>query len=217
MEEDCDLLMPLMDGDEPTKSDNLIDIHFLKTRTIFLDEDVGEDSAIKLIKRIKFLESLNPNKEIIFYINSEGGDVYDALAIYDTMQSCKCDIKTIALGKAMSAAAWILLAGTPGKRCAHPHTRIMLHEASACLDGKTSDLKDQYMEVETLDNLYMDIFKKHTKIDKDYKELKLWLSKDVYMSSQKAEEMGIIDEIVTIRETDRNISENKQNKEHNEV
>lgn len=189
---------PISENNKKLAVENFIDMYCFKDRTIFLDEDIGEESAALIIKKIKVLEMINNKKDIVIYINSEGGDIYDGLAIYDTMRTCKCDIRTIALGKAMSAAAWLLLAGTPGKRYAHKNTRIMVHEGSTVYLGeeKLSDLDARNKETKLLNKIYIDILKEHTKIDKTYKEIEQWLSKDVYMNSEEAKKLGIIDDVI---------------------
>lgn len=186
---------------EITKVDEIIELEYFKKRIIFIDEEISDELANSVIKKIKLFEQISSSLPITLMINSDGGDIYEALAIYDVIQLSPCMIRTIAVGKALSAAAWLLLSGTPGERYAYPNTRIMIHEGSTFLmgDDKISDLEVRNNEVQLMHKQYINILKKHTKIDKDYKQIKDWLSKDIYMSSEEAKNFGIIDNVIESR------------------
>lgn len=202
---DDDITLGTTKEEEDHKVNDIIDLFYLKQRVLFLDSDINDDTTTQFIKLFKMFEIQNSSKEITIYINSEGGDIYCALAIYDLIQKSTCPVRTITIGKAMSAGAWILLAGTSGLRFAYENARIMLHEGSAFMFGeeRISNIDVQNEENKLMHRLYIDILKRHTKIDKDYKEIKQWLIKDIYMSSEEAKEMGIIDEIIKTRKTSK--------------
>src|SRR3954462_6264570 len=111
----------------------------LKDRIIFLGDDVNEHTANLVVAQILFLENQDPNKDIILYINSPGGSVYDAMAIYDTMQFVKSDIQTVGIGMQASAAAFLLSSGTKGKRQLLPHSTVMIHQPSSGTRGNVTD------------------------------------------------------------------------------
>lgn len=177
---------------------DILNIKLFSKRKIFLVGEIDEEVVDDLIRQIMILEVVDGRKPIELYINSCGGTVYDTLALYDVMQKTSCEIHTFCLGKAMSAAAWILMAGTKGKRYAYKNSRILLHEGSDWLDGeeKVSDAEIRVKENNKLNEIFIRMLKKHTNIDKTFKEIKKWLTKDVYLSSEEAKKMGLIDKII---------------------
>ena len=172
----------------------------LKENIIFLQTPVDDTVASLISAQLIHLESENPDKDINIYINSPGGDITALFAIYDTMQFIKNDIATICLGQAASAAAVILAAGTKGKRLALPHARILLHQPSGQVGyGQVTDLELAAAEIQRMREILDGILSRHTgqpieRINKD-------TDRDFVMEAQEALEYGIIDEVISSRET----------------
>jgi ATP-dependent Clp protease protease subunit len=170
----------------------------LRDRIIFLGDDVNEHTANLVVAQMLFLENQDPNKDIIFYINSPGGSVYDAFAIYDTMQFVKPDIQTVGIGVQASAAAFLLSSGTKGKRLILPHATVMIHQpSSASHRSKISDLEIDLKEGLRLKRLLNEIIAKNTgqpisKIEKD-------MDRDYWMSAEEAKKYGVIDKVIDSR------------------
>jgi len=144
------------------------------------------------------LESENPDKDINIYINSPGGDVLALMAIYDTMQFVKPDIMTICFGQAASAAAVLLAAGTPGKRLALPHARVLIHQPYAGAQGQATDIELAAKEILRIRALLEEVLSFHTgqtqeKIHRD-------TDRDFVMSAEEAKDYGIIDEVISVRQ-----------------
>ncbi len=170
----------------------------LRDRVIFLGEGVDEHTANLVVAQMLFLENQDPNKDITFYINSPGGVIYDALAIYDTMQYVKCDIQTVGIGVQASAAAFLLSCGTKGKRMLLPHSTVMIHQpSSASGRSKISDLEIDLKEGLRLKHLMNEIMAKNTgqklaKIEKD-------VDRDYWMTAEEAKAYGIVDKVIAHR------------------
>jgi ATP-dependent Clp protease protease subunit len=170
----------------------------LKDRIIFLGDDVNEHTANLVVAQMLFLENQDPNKDIIFYINSPGGSVYDAFAIYDTMQFVKPDIQTVGIGVQASAAAFLLSSGTRSKRLILPHATVMIHQpSSASQRSKISDLEIDLREGIRLKKLLNQIVAKNTgqplsKIEKD-------MDRDYWMSAEEAKKYGLVDKVIDSR------------------
>lgn len=170
----------------------------LRDRIIFLGDDVNEHTANLVVAQMLFLENQDPNKDIIFYINSPGGSVYDAFAIYDTMQFVKPDIQTVGIGVQASAAAFLLSSGTKGKRLILPHATVMIHQpSSASQRSKISDLEIDLREGLRLKKLLNEIMAKNTgqtisKIEKD-------ADRDYWMSAEEAKKYGLVDKVIDSR------------------
>ncbi|MCI6663357.1 MAG: ATP-dependent Clp protease proteolytic subunit [Spirochaetia bacterium] len=170
----------------------------LKDRIIFIDGEIHDMSADLIVAQILFLDSQNSDKDISLYINSPGGSVTAGLAIYDTIQSIKCDTQTICLGQAASMAAILLASGTPGKRFALPSSRVMIHQPWGGVQGQASDISIQAKEIKRLKRLTIDYFAFHTGKAADVVEADM--ERDFYMSAQDALEYGIVDQILPRRE-----------------
>ena len=170
----------------------------LKDRIIFIDGEIHDMSADLIVAQILFLDSQNSDKDISLYINSPGGSVTAGLAIYDTIQSIKCDTQTICLGQAASMAAILLASGTPGKRFALPSSRVMIHQPWGGVQGQASDIAIQAREIKRLKHLTIDYFASHTGKAADVVEADM--ERDYYMSAQDALEYGIVDQILPRRE-----------------
>jgi ATP-dependent Clp protease, protease subunit len=170
----------------------------LKDRVIFLGDDVNEHTANLVVAQMLFLENQDPNKDIIFYINSPGGSVYDAFAIYDTMQFVKSDIQTVGIGVQASAAAFLLSSGTKGKRLLLPHSTVMIHQpSSASGRAKISDLEIDLREGLRLKKLLNEIISKNTgqpisRVEKD-------ADRDYWMNAEEAVKYGLVDKVIDSR------------------
>jgi ATP-dependent Clp protease protease subunit len=167
----------------------------LKDRIIFLGGQVQDDLANTVIAQMLFLESEDPDKDIMLYINSPGGVVTSGLAIYDTMQHVKCDVSTICMGQAASMGALLLAAGAAKKRYALPHARILIHQPLGGFSGQASDIDIQAQEILRTRERLNQILSKHTgqKIEKVRKDT----DRDYYMSAEESQEYGLIDEVLT--------------------
>ncbi len=167
----------------------------LKDRIIFLGSDVNETTANLVIAQMLFLQSEDAKKDIYFYINSPGGSVYDALAIYDTMQYVKCDIQTVGIGVQASAAAFLLSSGTKGKRFLLPHSTVMIHQPSSGTRGKVTDQEIDLKESLRVKRLLEEIMAKNTgqkpaRIHED-------MERDYWMNADEAKKYGVIDRVIT--------------------
>jgi len=172
----------------------------LKDRIIFLGYPINDAYANVVIAQLLYLESEDPDKDIYLYINSPGGYVSSGLAIYDTMQFIKPDIRTVCIGQAASVAALILCSGTKGKRSALPNARILLHQPMGGASGQAADIEIQANEIirvkDTLNNLYV----KHT--NQELSKVEKETSRDLYMDAAEAKTYGIIDSVIENRNAD---------------
>ena len=167
----------------------------LKDRIIFLGSDVNEASANAIVAQLLFLQSADPKKDVYFYINSPGGSVYDALAIYDTMQYITNDVQTVGIGVQASAAAFLLSSGTKGKRFALPNATVMIHQPSSGTRGKVTDQEIDLRESLRIKSLLEGIMAKNTgqkpaRIHED-------MERDKWLTSEEAKAYGIIDDIIS--------------------
>lgn len=166
----------------------------LKERIIFLGGPINDPLANSIIAQLLFLEHEDPKKDIQLYINSPGGLVTAALAIYDTMQYVKPDVSTICIGQAASGAAVLLAAGTPGKRFALPNAEILLHQVMGGAEGQAVEIEITAKQILKIKDKINQILAKHTgqpieKIEKD-------TDRDFYLSAPEAKEYGLIDGII---------------------
>jgi len=167
----------------------------LRERIIFLGTGVDDNVANVLIAQLLLLDSENPDKDIMIYINSPGGSVTAGLAIYDTMQHVKADVSTICLGQACSMGQFLLSGGAKGKRMALPHARIMMHQPWGGAQGQTSDIEIQAAEISRLKRTLAQLTAYHTgqsiqKIEQD-------ADRDYFMTPDEAVAYGIIDKVIT--------------------
>ena len=167
----------------------------LKERVIFLVGPVNDVTANLVVAQMLFLESENPDKDIYLYINSPGGSVTAGLAIYDTMQFIKPDVQTVCLGQAASAAAVLLAAGTPGKRSALPHSRIMIHQPSGGAQGTAADIEIQAKEILYLRSTMNGLYSKHT--GRPVEQIERDMERDFFMSADEAKSYGLIDTVIS--------------------
>ncbi len=167
----------------------------LKDRIVFLGSDVNEASANIVVAQLLFLQAENPTKDIFFYINSPGGSVYDALAIYDTMQFVTNDVQTVGIGVQASAAAFLLSSGTKGKRFVLPNSTVMIHQPSSGTRGKVTDQEIDLRETLRLKKLLETIMAKNTgqKLEKIHEDME----RDKWLTADEAKKYGIVDAIIT--------------------
>lgn len=166
----------------------------LKDRIVFLGTEINDDVANIVIAQFLFLESEDPDKEIMLYINSPGGVVTSGLAIYDTMQYVRCDVSTTCLGMAASMAAVLLAAGTKSRRNALPNARIMIHQPIGGARGQASDIEIQAREVMHLKAVLTDILTNATGKSKD--QILKDIDRDFYLGAAAAKEYGLIDNVM---------------------
>jgi ATP-dependent Clp protease protease subunit len=166
----------------------------LKDRIIFLGMPINDDVANVVIAQLLFLDSEEPEKDIMLYINSPGGHVSAGLAMYDTMQYLHCDVATICMGQAASMGSFLLAAGTKGKRYALPHARVMIHQPLAGFQGQATDIDIHAREILNTRDTLNELYSKHTGQPAD--KIKRDTERDNFMSSSQAKEYGIIDEVL---------------------
>jgi len=169
----------------------------LKENIIFIGTPIDDTIANLICAQMLHLESESPDKDINLYINSPGGDITALFAIYDTMQYVQPNIATICLGQAASAAAVLMAAGTPGKRMALPHARILIHQPYAGAQGQATDIELAAKEILRMRQLLEEILAQHTgqPVERIHKDT----DRDFVMSADEAKDYGIIDEVINSR------------------
>tara|TARA_Y100000746_G_scaffold162639_1_gene140111 strand:+ start:52 stop:684 length:633 start_codon:yes stop_codon:yes gene_type:complete len=185
--------------EQTNKGERAYDLYsrLLKENIIFIGTPIDDTIANLICAQLLHLESENPDRDISLYINSPGGDINGLFAIYDTMQYIRPDVTTICFGQAASAAAVLLAAGTPGKRLALPHSRILLHQPYAGAQGQVSDIELVSQEVQRLKLQLEEILARHTgqSVDKIHTDT----DRDFVLTAPEALEYGIIDEVIDER------------------
>ena len=166
----------------------------LNDRIIFLSEEVNDTTASLIVAQLLYLEAQDPDKDIQFYINSPGGSVTAGMAIYDTMQYIKCDVATICVGMAASMGAFLLSAGTKGKRMALPNAEIMIHQPSAGTQGQITDMAIHLRRLETIKKRLNEILAENT--GKSVEVITEACERDNFMTSREAVEFGLIDRVI---------------------
>jgi ATP-dependent Clp protease, protease subunit len=166
----------------------------LKDRIIFLGDQVDEHTANLIVAQMLFLDNEDPKKDIFLYINSPGGSVYDAFAIYDTMEFVRADVQTVGIGVQASAAAFLLSSGAKGKRFLLPHATVMIHQPSSGTRGKVSDQEIDLRESLRVKHLLEEIMAKNTgqKVAKIHGDME----RDKWMTAPEAKAYGIVDDII---------------------
>lgn len=172
--------------------------HLLKEHIVFLGTPIDDIVANLTCAQLLHLESENPEKDISLYINSPGGDINALFAVYDTLQYIRPDVNTICFGQAASAAAVLLAAGTPGKRLALPHSRILIHQPYAGAHGQVSDIEIASREIQRLKSQLEEVLARHT--GQDIEKVRKDTDRDFVMTAAEALEYGIIDEVIESRE-----------------
>ncbi len=166
----------------------------LRERIIFLSGEINDSKADTVIAQLLFLESEDSNKDIYLYLNSPGGSITAGLAIYDTMQYIKPDVRTICIGQAASMGAFLLASGAKGKRESLTYSRIMIHQPWGGISGQASDINIQANEILRLKKLIIDIMSNQIGVDKE--KLALDMERDYFMTSNDALKYGLIDSIL---------------------
>ena len=166
----------------------------LNDRIIFLSEEVNDTTASLIVAQLLYLEAQDPDKDIQFYINSPGGSVTAGMAIYDTMQYIKCDVATICVGMSASMGAFLLSAGTKGKRMALPNAEIMIHQPSAGTQGQITDMAIHMKRLQTIKERMNRIMAENT--GKSVEEVTAACERDNFMSSEEAKAFGLIDRVL---------------------
>ena len=191
-------LVPMVVEQSP-RGERSFDIYsrLLNERIIFLGTQVDDQIANLIIAQLLHLESEDPDKDIDLYINSPGGHVYAGLAIYDTMQFIKPDVRTICVGIAMSMGAVLLAGGAEGKRMALPNSKILLHQVWGGYQGQASDIEIHARETIALKRKLEEIVAHHTKQEEE--KVRKDMDRDFFMTSEESVEYGIIDRVITHR------------------
>ena len=191
-------LIPMV-VEQTSRGERSYDIYsrLLKERVIFLTGEVEDHMANLIVAQLLFLESEEPNKDINIYINSPGGSVTAGMAIYDTMQFVKPDIRTLCVGQACSMGAFLLAGGTAGKRAALPHARVMIHQPLGGFRGQASDIQIHAQEILKIKHTLNERLAFHTgqpmeRIEKD-------TDRDNFMSAEEAKAYGLVDEVLIKR------------------
>jgi len=166
----------------------------LRERIIFLGEPIDDAVANTVIAQLLFLDAENNRDDIRIYINSPGGSVTSALALYDTMQHVKADVSTICIGQAASAAAVLLACGAKGKRYSLPNARVLIHQVMGGVEGQQKDVEIQAKEMLRIKNQINNILAKHT--GQPMKKIENDTDRDYFMNAEEAKKYGIIDKII---------------------
>jgi len=191
-------LVPMV-VEQTSRGERAYDIYsrLLKERVVFVVGPIDDYMANVVVAQLLFLESENPDKDINLYINSPGGVVTAGLAIYDTMQYIRCDVSTMCIGQACSAASLLLTAGTKGKRYALPNSRVMIHQPSGGAQGQATDIEIQAREILYLRGRLNQIYVKHTGQALD--QIERDMERDRFMSGEDAKTYGLIDAVLDRR------------------
>lgn len=192
------MLVPMV-VDQTANGERSYDIYsrLLEDRIVFLNGEVNAQSANLVVAQLIYLEAKDPNKDISLYINSPGGTVTDGFAIYDTMQYIKCDVSTICVGMAASMGAFLLSAGTKGKRYALANSEIMIHQPLGGTQGQATDIQIQAEHILRLKKRLTKILAENC--DKSQEQVAADCERDHYMTATEAKEYGLIDKVFTKR------------------
>lgn len=203
-------LVPIV-VEQEARGERSYDIYsrLLKDRIIMFNGVVEDNMANLIVAQMLFLEAENPDKDINLYINSPGGSVTAGLAIYDTMQFIKCDVRTIVMGQAASMGSFLAQAGTPGKRVVLPESRTMIHRVSSGTPGtrgsvhvqelEFEDAKRHFEESKRLNQRLTELYAKHNSKGKSYDELYETMKFDTFLSAEQAVEWGLADKVMEQR------------------
>ena len=166
----------------------------LKDRIVFLGAEIDDHLANVVVVQLLFLESEDPDKDVMMYVNSPGGEVSAGLAIYDTMQILRCPVATFCVGQAASMASFLLASGAKGKRTSLPHARIMIHQPLAGMQGKATDLEIHAREILKARDTINALYAQHTGQSVD--KIKRDTERDNFMSAAEARDYGLIDQVL---------------------
>jgi ATP-dependent Clp protease, protease subunit len=185
--------------EQTAKGERSYDIYsrLLKDRIVMLDTDVNSHSASLIVAQMLFLESENPDKDILFYINSPGGSVTAGMSIYDTMQYIKCDVSTIVMGQACSMGSLLASSGVQGKRYILPNARHMIHQPLGGASGQATDVEIQARELLRWKEVLTSIYVTHT--GKPFETLRADMERDNFMTAQQSVDYGLADKVIANR------------------
>ena len=169
----------------------------LKDRIVMLDTDVNSASASTVVAQMLFLEADDPDRDILFYINSPGGSVTAGMSIYDTMQYIKPDVTTIVMGQAASMGSLLAMSGAKDKRFILPNARHMIHQPSGGAQGMVSDIEITYKEITRWKDTLTKVYEKHT--GKPYTQLEMDMDRDTFMSAEEAVSYGLAEKVIENR------------------
>ena len=184
-----------------SKGERSYDIYsrLLRDRIVMLDTDVNSHSASLIVAQMLFLEADDPERDILFYINSPGGSVTAGMSIYDTMQYIKPDVRTIVMGQAASMGSLLASAGAPGKRMILPNARHMIHQPLGGAEGQATDVEIQARELLRWKQVLTDVYVRHT--GKSFDQLKADMERDNFMTAEQSVAYGLADQVITKRES----------------
>ena len=172
----------------------------LRDRIVMLDTDVNEHTASLIVAQMLFLESEDPDRDILFYINSPGGVVTAGMAILDTMNFIKPDVSTVVMGQACSMGSCLAQAGAAGKRLILPNARHMIHQPSGGARGQATDIQIQAQEILKMKKYLTEIYVKNNSAGKTFEQLSADMERDFFMSAEEAVAYGLADRIITQRD-----------------
>lgn len=186
--------------EQTSKGERSYDIYsrLLRDRIVMLDTEVSSHSASLIVAQMLFLEAEDPDRDILFYINSPGGSVTAGMSIYDTMQYIKCDVCTIVMGQAASMGSLLAMAGTTGKRHILPNARHMIHQPLGGASGQATDVEIQARELLRWKEVLIDIYARHTPRSRD--ELRADMERDNFMTAAQSVAYGLADRVITNRD-----------------
>ena len=192
------MLVPMV-VEQTSRGERAFDIYsrLLKDSIIFIGTPIDDMVANLLVAQLLFLEAEDPERDINLYINSPGGSITAGMGIYDTMQFIKNDVTTICVGQCASMAALLLTAGTPGKRFALPHSRILIHQPSGGASGQETDVRIMAQEILRMREMTSRIISHHS--GQTFEQVELDVERDRIMSPIQAKEYGLIDEVIEHR------------------
>lgn len=193
------MLVPMV-VEQTSRGERAFDIYsrLLKDSIIFIGTPIDDMVANLIVAQLLFLEAEDPERDINLYINSPGGSITAGMGIYDTMQFIRNDVTTICVGQCASMAALLLTAGTPGKRFALPHSRILIHQPSGGASGQQTDIRIMAEEILRMREMTSRIISHHS--GQSYEQVEKDVERDRIMSAIQAKEYGIIDEVIEHRE-----------------
>ena len=188
--------------EQTSKGERSYDIfsRLLRDRIVILDTGVDNHSAGLIVAQMLFLEAEDPERDIIFYINSPGGVVTAGMSIYDTMQYIRPDISTIVMGQACSMGSLLAQAGTAGKRFILPNARHMIHQPSGGASGQATDIQIQAQEILKMKKYLTEVYVSHNTGGKTFEQLSADMERDFFMSAQEAVDYGLADKVITRRD-----------------
>ena len=191
-------LVPMV-VEQTSRGERSYDIYsrLLSDRVVFLADEVNDTTASLVVAQLLFLESQDPDKDISLYINSPGGSITAGMAIYDTMNYIKCDVSTICVGMAASMGAFLLAAGTPGKRLALPNSEIMIHQPLGGMQGQATDIKIHADRIIRIRQTLNEILAKET--GKTVDQIARDTERDNFLSAAEAKEYGLMDKVIDKR------------------